>query len=169
MLSNYHTLKCTLLWIVLLGAGSLSAQTDTTRILFIGNSFTYYYNLPQVLHTMAASQGTVLLTRQSTVGGSGLELHWKGEKDSKARQLLEEQSWDYVVLNNHSLATIDAGKGGYPNYDDDLGLSLQSVDAANDFCRLPEILHRQPGAVGSRRRDFCRGKTKQTRSHFICR
>jgi hypothetical protein len=111
MLSNYHTLKCTLLWIVLLGAGSLSAQTDTTRILFIGNSFTYYYNLPQVLHTMAASQGTVLLTRQSTVGGSGLELHWKGEKDSKARQLLEEQSWDYVVLNNHSLATIDDPEG----------------------------------------------------------
>ena len=96
-----------MLLVTLLSAFNAFGQTDTTRILFIGNSFTYYYNLPQVVQTMADSRGDVLITRQTTVGGSDLKLHWNGEKNSKARELLETQSWDFVVLNNHSLATLD--------------------------------------------------------------
>ena len=84
-----------------------SAQTDTARILFVGNSFTYFFNLPQVVSAMASSQDTVLITRQSTVGGSNLEQHWKGEKGTKTRVLLEEGDWDYVVFNNHSLSAIE--------------------------------------------------------------
>ena len=84
-----------------------SAQTDTARILFVGNSFTYFFNLPQVVSAMALSQDTVLITRQSTVGGSNLEQHWKGEKGTKTRALLEEGDWDYVVFNNHSLSAIE--------------------------------------------------------------
>lgn len=84
-----------------------SAQTDTARILFVGNSFTYFFNLPQVVSAMALSQDTVLITRQSTVGGSNLEQHWKGEKGTKTRELLEESDWDYVVFNNHSLSAIE--------------------------------------------------------------
>jgi hypothetical protein len=92
--------------IVLLLNISVFAQTDTTKILFVGNSFTYFYNLPQVVAAMAKTQKDVLITRQSTVGGSNLEQHWKSEKGTKTRALLESGDWDYVVFNNHSLSAI---------------------------------------------------------------
>ncbi len=82
-------------------------QSDTTRVLFIGNSFTYFFNLPQVVNAMAETQGKVIITRQSTVGGSNLEQHWKGEKGTKTMEKLKDQKWDYVILNNHSLSAIE--------------------------------------------------------------
>ncbi len=86
---------------------SASGQNDTTRVLFIGNSFTYFFNLPQVVNSMAKTQGKVIITRQSTVGGSNLEQHWKSEKGTKSMARLKEQKWDYVILNNHSLSAIE--------------------------------------------------------------
>lgn len=85
----------------------LSAQSDTTKVLFVGNSFTYFFNLPQVVSSMASSQGIMIDTRQSTVGGSNLEQHWKEERDTKTRQMIEQHDWDYVVFNNHSLSAIE--------------------------------------------------------------
>ena len=105
-----HPIK-RILSIALLAFCSLQALAQDAappkRILFVGNSFTYFYNLPQVVAAMAASQGVSLETRQSTVGGSNLEQHWKEEKGTQTRRLLEEQRWDYVVFNNHSLSAID--------------------------------------------------------------
>lgn len=84
-----------------------AAENDTLRILFVGNSFTYYYNLSQVVASMAESQGIPLVTRQSTVGGSTLKQHWHEEKGTRTRAVLDSLSWDYVVFNNHSMATIE--------------------------------------------------------------
>ena len=88
------------------GSSALIAQQDTTKVLFVGNSFTYYYNLPQVVSAMAKSQGDAIMTRQSTVGGTNLEQHWKGEKGTLTKALIEARDWDYVVFNNHSLSAI---------------------------------------------------------------
>lgn len=106
------SLKPRTLFLILLLLGGvcpagLSAQQDTTRVLFVGNSFTYFYNLPQVVASMGREKGHAIVTRQSTVGGSNLEQHWKGEKGTRTRQLLEEGQWDYVVFNNHSLSPIE--------------------------------------------------------------
>ncbi len=87
---------------------SAKAQTDSINVLFVGNSFTYYYNLSQVVSSMALSQGKVIITRQSTVGGSTLENHWKGERGTRTQTMIDSCQWDYVVFNNHSLATIDS-------------------------------------------------------------
>ena len=83
------------------------AQSDSLKVLFVGNSFTYFYNLPQMVTAMAASQDQIIFTRQSTVGGSNLEQHWKGEKGTRTMELLGSDDWDYVVFNNHSLSAID--------------------------------------------------------------
>lgn len=85
----------------------LTAQADTVRVLFVGNSFTYFYNLPQMVSAMGETQGVPLFTRQSTVGGSDLEQHWKGEKGTNTMAILAGGTWDYVVLNNHSRSAID--------------------------------------------------------------
>ncbi len=59
------------------------------------------------MNAMAQSQGISIETRQSTVGGSNLEQHWKEENNTQTRKLLNEQAWDYVVFNNHSLSAIE--------------------------------------------------------------
>ena len=86
-----HPIK-RILSIALLAFCSLQALAQDAappkRILFVGNSFTYFYNLPQVVAAMAASQGVSLETRQSTVGGSNLEQHWQEEKGTQTRRLL---------------------------------------------------------------------------------
>lgn len=97
-----------LLAILLLPTSLFSqAKQDTIRVLFVGNSYTYFWNLPQLVMAMGESQGVPIIARQSTVGGSNLEQHWKRERETKTRDLLESGEWDYVVMNNHSLSTID--------------------------------------------------------------
>lgn len=84
----------------------IRAQEDTTRVLFVGNSFTYFYNLPQVVSAMGASQNVILESRQSTVGGSTLEHHWNEERGTVTKQKIKDGHWDYIVFNNHSMSTI---------------------------------------------------------------
>jgi len=96
--------------LTLLSIGSNFSQTKENKaikVLFVGNSFTYFFNLPQVVSSMAKSQGVEIITRQSTVGGSNLEEHWKEQKGTITRKLLDSLKWDYVVLNNHSTSAID--------------------------------------------------------------
>ncbi|RKQ42435.1 hypothetical protein BXY85_3045 [Roseivirga pacifica] len=106
---NYRKWTCQLFMLaVLFLPASLYAQTqDTLRVLFVGNSYTYFYNLPQMVATMAESQGKAIVTRQSTVGGSHLGEHWNRERETRSRDLIEQGGWDYVVMNNHSMSTIN--------------------------------------------------------------
>lgn len=72
-----------------------------TRVLFIGNSYTYYNNLPRVLEALAASASPPvrLETRAVTLGGARLQTHWEG---GAALEALREGGWDYVVLQEQS-------------------------------------------------------------------
>ncbi len=83
-------------------------KISPSNILFVGNSFTFFWNMPQLVSAMAESQGVSINSYQSTVSGSSLEQHWKGEKGSLTRKKINENNWDYVVLSDHSLRTIDA-------------------------------------------------------------
>lgn len=96
-----------LLFLFLLPA-SMYSQKDSEKILFVGNSFTYFWNMPQMVEAMAKDQGVGLQTTQSTVGGSNLSQHWKEEKNTKTRSVLENEQFDYVVLQDHSMSTIDS-------------------------------------------------------------
>lgn len=87
---------------------AVQAQEAPKRVLFVGNSFIYFYNLPQVVSAMARESGSSLITRQSTVGGSSLEDHWNNLKGTRTMDLLKSEKWDYVVFNNHSLSAIES-------------------------------------------------------------
>ncbi len=114
MFSNIQRFGFYLIFLLL--PALLPAQPgDTLRVLFVGNSFTYFWNLPQVVQSMAESQGRVILTRQSTAGGASLEQHWKGDKGLKTKQLIEAGGWDFVVLQDHSSQPIDAPES-FTNY-----------------------------------------------------
>lgn len=86
----------------------LSAQDEKTDILFMGNSYTYFWNLPQLVQAMSEAKEQSLLTRQSTAGGANLGEHWKHQKFLKSRDKLNNGNWDYVVLQDHSMRSIQA-------------------------------------------------------------
>ena len=58
-------------------ASALERTEAPQRILFIGNSYTFFWNLPQNLASMAASQNLSIEARQSTASGASLEQHWR--------------------------------------------------------------------------------------------
>jgi hypothetical protein len=74
------------------------------RVLFIGNSYTYVNDLPNMLAALAraGNQRPVVYDRE-TPGGCTLEKHWK---DGKAVKKITAAKWDYVVLQEQSLRPL---------------------------------------------------------------
>ncbi|WP_242009164.1 DUF4886 domain-containing protein [Robertkochia solimangrovi] len=85
------------------------AQTESTkRVLLVGNSFTYFWNMPQMVNAMALLDKYPMDVRQSTVGGATWEEHYNEKRGTQTRRLLKEEKWDYVVIQDHSLSTLEA-------------------------------------------------------------
>jgi hypothetical protein len=76
-----------------------SSASDTTKILFIGNSYTYVNDLPSLVDSLAFSGGKIVFTGQSTVGGYSLENH---TAYSPTLDKIRETNWNFVVLQEQS-------------------------------------------------------------------
>ena len=95
-----------LLLILILCQEGLLAQ-DKTRVLFVGNSYTYFWNLPQTVEALITSSGEMEVElRQSTAGGLRLKDHWECNKGLKSRELIAEGNWDLIIIQNHSLSSL---------------------------------------------------------------
>lgn len=77
------------------------AKQDSLRLLFVGNSYTYYNDLPQMVYEIAKTQNKKLSVKSVTKGGERLKGHLKNEK---LRQMLLSQKWDFVILQEQSSA-----------------------------------------------------------------
>lgn len=89
---------------------SVAAPGPPARVLFVGNSFTYYNNsLHNHFRRLVASSGvesdTPSRARILTISGGHLPEHAAG-----LRQRLDDEDWDVVVLQGHSLGPIDTAK-----------------------------------------------------------
>ena len=95
-------------WLILsslaLGFGQDSAVPS---ILFVGNSYTYFWNLPQTVAVMAAEKEVPLRTRQSTSGGVNLGQHWRGERALETQALIRSYEFDVVIVQDHSRRAVD--------------------------------------------------------------
>ena len=80
---------------------SQSMVSDTTKILFIGNSYTYYNSLPELVKRMAQEKfpNQVIETQLVSQGGMTLKRHWEEEKSIQA---IRSGHWDFVVLQEQS-------------------------------------------------------------------
>ncbi|MFM2134739.1 MAG: hypothetical protein RL021_139 [Bacteroidota bacterium] len=82
-----------------------SAGQDTLHVLFIGNSYTYVNNLPQLTADLSWNTGKVLLFDSSTPGGYSYDLH---SNDANTLAKIRQGGWDAVVLQEQSqIPTID--------------------------------------------------------------
>lgn len=86
------------------------AQTnkDPLKVLFVGNSYTYFENLPQIVSLISEGTDTKLQTKKSTAGGAWLSDHWIGNKGLKTREIIETGGFDMVVIQENSMGAINA-------------------------------------------------------------
>ncbi len=80
---------------------------DTMSVLFVGNSYTYSNNLPQLVSLLSGSGSTYIKTRKSTAPGAKLSQHWHGHKDLKTKYLMDSIYFDMVILQEYSLGAIE--------------------------------------------------------------
>lgn len=73
--------------------------SDSLQILFIGNSYTFYNDLPRMVRKLAASQGIRLAPSRCLKGGETLKGHLNHEFLPK---VLADGGFDYVVIQDAS-------------------------------------------------------------------
>lgn len=69
------------------------------KVLFIGNSYTYSNNLPQLITDIALSKSDTVVYDTSTPGGYTFQMHCT---NSATWQKIRSQKWDVVVLQAQS-------------------------------------------------------------------
>lgn len=80
-----------------------------TRILFIGNSYTYFHDMPECIFApMAKEAGLDVEVTALTHGG--YQLSWyadpENEEGKRLRRVIAGRHFDWIVLQDHSLSTI---------------------------------------------------------------
>jgi hypothetical protein len=83
--------------ILFLSASFSIAQNpaDSTNVLFIGNSITYYNNMPQMFGNIAISKGKNVAVTTYAPGGSGIVDHYV---DPNVYSLFRNFDWDIIVI-----------------------------------------------------------------------
>ena len=79
------------------------------RVLFVGNSLTFYHQMPKVLANLAISSRKFpqLYTYMYAPGGYSLERNFN---EGNALKIIKDLNWDYVVLQEGSHVTITNNK-----------------------------------------------------------
>jgi hypothetical protein len=101
--------KITLLMIagLILSLSLVKAQQKEMKVLFVGNSYTYGYNLPHIVSIISAETSTLLHTRKSVIGGASLKEHWQGGRELQTLQKIADGDFDVVVLQDFSMAAMN--------------------------------------------------------------
>ena len=89
-------MKNTILFFLLLYV-SLFAFAQPSKVLFIGNSYTYVNNLPELVSTMMSSMGEGIEYEMSAPGGCTFQQHC-----TVSSSYIQQGNWDYVVLQEQS-------------------------------------------------------------------
>ncbi len=86
----------------ILNARQISAK-DTLHVLFIGNSYTYGNDLPEIVWEFVTSKGTPMVYMMVAPGGATLNKNWR---DGIALKKIIGHKWDFVVLQDQSMQPI---------------------------------------------------------------
>jgi PKD repeat protein len=78
---------------------------DTLSVLFLGNSYTSYNNLPQMVAELSKSANKTLIVDANMPGGFTISNHLN---DLTSNNKIKQRKWDYVIIQEQSqLPTID--------------------------------------------------------------
>ncbi|UPT69867.1 MAG: PKD domain-containing protein [Flavobacterium sp. JAD_PAG50586_2] len=72
---------------------------QTRKVLFLGNSYTYVNDLPQIVSALATNTGDVFIYDSNSIGGYTLEDH---RASIISQNKIMSNDWDYIVLQEQS-------------------------------------------------------------------
>jgi len=102
------TCNMILAFILALCSFTLEAQEQKEwKVLFVGNSYTYGYNLPHIVSIISEGTALHILNTKSTAGGAQLRQHWLGLRDLETKSLIAGGDFDAVVLQDHSMSALN--------------------------------------------------------------
>lgn len=96
-----YTMRSIYFSILLVTIGGLwtSASAVKKSVLFIGNSYIYTNNVPEILEFICLANNDTLYRDQNTPGGYTLEAH---STNGITTSLINSQPWDIVILQEQS-------------------------------------------------------------------
>ena len=74
-------------------------RASSTTVLYIGNSLTFFNELPEMFARLASSGGYDVDVAMSAWGGSTLSAHISSQM---TQGMIDQREWDYVVLQEES-------------------------------------------------------------------
>ena len=74
-------------------------DNDSVRVLWIGNSYTYYNDLPAMVQDIAKTKGVKMACTAVVKGGERLKGHLE---NPRLTELLKKGGWNYVVVQENS-------------------------------------------------------------------
>lgn len=77
-------------------------NAEEKRVLIIGNSYTFYNDLPAVLQALSSKTKCPLIVESYTAGAMSLRGFLDDPQHAKARQLVESGNYDWVILQDQS-------------------------------------------------------------------
>ncbi len=80
-------------------------QAEPQKILMIGNSLTYTWNIPAILEHFATATHRTLSVTQHIAGGKDLAYHWITKvkpTDTTAKEAIEQGGFDLVIVQEYS-------------------------------------------------------------------
>jgi hypothetical protein len=83
------------------------------KVLFIGNSLTYYNDLAGLVQAFSAKEEHPLYIDAVTFPLASLDWHWN---HTAAREKIREGNWDLVILQQYSTAAADDPQGTVEQY-----------------------------------------------------
>ena len=98
-----------------------SLAQDTTKVLFIGNSITYFNGMPQTFEAIANSQGDPTEVTMYAPGGTGFIHH---VNDANVYNHFQTGIWDYIVLQ--------PGSNESPGYSEPIEATLERARILKD-------------------------------------
>ena len=72
---------------------------QTKEVLFVGNSYTFYNDLPNMVKQIALSFGDTLNYDQNTPGGATLQMH---STNTQTLSKISQQQWDNIIIQCQS-------------------------------------------------------------------
>lgn len=104
---RFKNLCLTILLLFALIKVNANSNRDTLRVLFVGNSYIYYNNLPQMVSLLSDSLNTKLICKKSTFGGATLGDHWNSRKGLRTREILAQEKFDIVIIQDNSMWPLE--------------------------------------------------------------
>ena len=89
---------------------SFGFTQEKVKLLMIGNSFTFYYNLPMTIEQFSKYKGLNWEVHQSTAGGASFKHHWNSEKGLNSVDKIKNNTYTHLIFqeySNYPLMAID--------------------------------------------------------------